>query len=287
MENKSLIKRATLKSTFWIVLSCFFASPFGGASMGFLPSPMESGRMYRLDSRATTVLKDLSRLGLAENASQEDLEKLLSYQKRTGKSLAQILADPAWTSVFGMAPVEFKATWYAANPFDHLPAALRKEIRNAKTPLRTTQQLHRWCRDNKFPKEWVKAIDVALVETTAENLWRASQGKKPYAKNGQVLQPIVVEKSVGDFEIHDGHIATDPRVIPTNTKLIIMVRINGVNRILRVKAADIGGAIQGRHVDLPIHFLPRNTKAGSHLQFPKEYIRNPSIFILRPAKKTS
>ena len=70
------------------------------------------------------------------------------------------------------------------------------------------------------------------------------------------LEPIVIDHGKGRIEVRDGHIATDPRYIPTNSELVLLVRIQGEVRVLKVKATDIGGAVKGMHVDLPIQVGP-------------------------------
>jgi hypothetical protein len=165
-----------------------------------------------------------------------------------------------------------------------LPVDLQIAIRRHETPFMTRGDIYKWLQKKNAPWRWSEALDLALIETTPENLWRASRGQRPYAKNGQYLQPIVVEKEKGIFEVRDGHIATDPRVIPTNSRVWILVRIDGQERILRVKATDIGPAIKGRHVDLPIAIRPRYGKSHA-IQFPGDHIRNPTILILSPAKR--
>jgi hypothetical protein len=69
-----------------------------------------------------------------------------------------------------------------------------------------------------------------------------------------------------------------------------VVKIKGQDRIIKVKAADIGGAIKGHHVDLPIHTTPKSSRisSASKITFPRESIGNPSILILMPSRqKTS
>jgi 3D (Asp-Asp-Asp) domain-containing protein len=97
----------------------------------------------------------------------------------------------------------------------------------------------------------------------------------------------VVEKSKGVYEVRHGHIATDPRVVPTNSEVLLLVRVNGEERLLRVKASDVGQAIKGRHVDLPIYIRPGSQVAVSSIRFPKEYVRNPTVQILQPLASVS
>ncbi len=240
---------------------------------------------FRVDPAATKTLRELQRLGLLNRPSQEAIEQLLTHQRRTGKTLPQILREPFWVSLMGLSAVQFKSTWYAANPFDLLPRDLQSAIRQSKTPLKGRSDLEHLVTDLGGPDYWKAAINFALVETTASNLWRASKGQKPFTKNGQYLEPIVVEKGGGVYDVHDGHIATDPAEIPTGSTVLMLVRIGGKDRLLRVKAADIGEGVRGRHVDLPIQIRPKAAAdPAAPIRFPKEYVRNSSVFILTPAK---
>jgi hypothetical protein len=64
----------------------------------------------------------------------------------------------------------------------------------------------------------------------------------------------------------------------------MLVRVGGKDRLLRVKATDIGSAIRGAHVDLPIQIRPKKSaNLTAPIRFPKEYIRNSSVVILKPA----
>lgn len=169
-----------------------------------------------------------------------------------------------------------------SNPFELLPKDLQRAITNKKIPFQSRTHVWEWCRKNNVSAEWRKALYAALIETTPQNLWRASQGQRSYTKNGEFLEPIIIDHGNGQLEFRDGHIATDPRVIPTNTEMFIIVNIEGVDRILKVKAADIGGAIKGRHVDLPIQVSPE-AALMPHTELPKDKIRNRTIEILIPA----
>ena len=273
-----------LRSFVWFLMAGFFVVGFGGASI-LGPSMMEDMTRLRVDHAATQTLGELHDLGLLRAPSQSVLEELLTYQRKKNKSLAQVLRDPTWTQKLGLSSFEFKATWYAANPYVLLPSDLQQAIRETKKPFQTRREVERWCRVRKAPKAWVNALKVALVETTPVNLWRASQGKRPIAQNGHYLEPIVIERGEGDYEVRDGHIATDPRVIPTNTTLFIVVNVHGKDRLIKVKAADIGEAIKGKHVDLPIQFRPKSGAALPYIRFPSKYIGNATIRILMPAKK--
>jgi len=90
----------------------------------------------------------------------------------------------------------------------------------------------------------------------------------------------VVDQGDGILELRNGHIATDPRVIPTNTEVILLLTINGEEEVLRVKATDIGGAIKGRHVDLPMHLSSREAPLPN-TKFPLAVV-NPNVQVLMP-----
>ncbi|MCB4755971.1 MAG: hypothetical protein LHV69_02895 [Elusimicrobia bacterium] len=232
------------------------------------------------DLRSQQTLKDLERLGLKNRLKEKTLNDLLYYQFHTGSSLPQTLKQPEWAAKLGLTPHAFKVTWYISNPFEVLPRGLQRALRKRAAPFQSATQMMAWSRVNKFPPQWREALKAALIETTPENLLRAAQGKRPYAKNGKFLKPIVIDHGEGNFEVQDGHIATDPRVIPTNSDVYLLLKVNGVDRILKVRAADVGGKIRGRHVDLPIHVGPSaQPMPDTHL--PCE-IRNPQVFILMP-----
>jgi len=267
-----------------IVLSALMAVNFGAASLPVAPMVMPTD-LLRIDPTATQTLKELNRLGLLRNAPQSSVENLLTYQRRTGRPLAQILRDPFWVATFGLNATHFKATWYAANPFDMLPKDLQVAIRETKEPIKSRSQAEKWLDEIKAPDHWKSAIGFALIETTASNLWRAARGLRPFTKNGQFLEPIVVERGGGVYDVREGHIATDPAVIPTGTTVLMLVRVGGKDRLLRVKATDIGSAIRGVHVDLPIQIRPKGSaNPTAPIRFPKEYIRNSSVVIFLPGK---
>jgi 3D (Asp-Asp-Asp) domain-containing protein len=245
-----------------------------------------AARHLVVDPIATNTVKDMARLGLLQRASQSDIEELLTYQGESGKSLAQILREPVWLQRLGLSADSFKATWYAANPYDLLPVDLQIAIRKTQKPFESRTHINKWLAAINAPARWVQAVDLALIETTPINLWRASRGQKPFAKNGQYLQPIVVEKERGIYEVRDGHIATDPSIIPTNSHVLLSVKVNGKYHLIKVKASDIGEGIKGHHVDLPIAVKPRYTKNHA-IQFPGKYIGNPNVLILVPQKKVS
>lgn len=277
------MKNSIVRSTVVFVMAAFVIVGFGGASIvGPLPLDLTT-RQFIADPAGTNTLNELAHLGLLKNLQEKAIEELLTYQNTSGKSLAEVLHDRKWLQKLGIVGSTYKATWYAANPFDLLPVDLQISIRKTQTPFYNRAHIKKWLKAVHAPDRWKTALDLALIETTPINLWRASRGERPYAKNGQYLQPIVVEKATGAFEVRDGHIATDPRIIPTNTKLLLVVRINGQERIIKVKATDIGEAIKGRHVDLPIAIKPRYTRNHS-IVFPGEYIRNPEVLILFPGK---
>jgi hypothetical protein len=281
-----LKRRAQSHHLAWlsIVAVALLAVRFGGASIPTAPTIMPTENL-RLDPAATQTLRELNRLGVLRSAPQPAIENLLTFQRRTGRSLAQILRDPYWVTTIGLNSTQFKATWYAANPFDLLPKDLQVAIRETKEPLRSRKEVEKWTDQIKAPDHWRKALNFALVETTAANLWRAARGLRPFTKNGQFLEPIVVEKGGGVYDVREGHIATDPTVIPTGSTVLMLVRVGGKDRLLRVKATDIGSAIKGEHVDLPIQIRPKSTaNPTAPIRFPKEYIRNSSVVILMPAK---
>lgn len=240
-----------------------------------------------LDSKASLRIKktkqDLEYLGLADKLSVKEVSELIEYQVVTGKNLPQVLRDETWLNRFGLTSKTFKATWYVANPFDLLPLDLKIALQNHKKPIKNKAQLMAFCRKHKNPKSWKKPLKLALIETTPSNLWRTAQGKRPYARNGEFLEPIVMEKKKGVLEIRDGHIAIDPKIIPLNSEVFLIAKLDGRERILKVKASDTGGAIKGRHVDLPIHLAP-GTQTLPYIRFPKEKIGNASVEILMPMK---
>lgn len=270
-----------LRSFLWFILAGSLLMGLGGASI-VGPNGPTPGKILRIDPVGSAFLKELEHLGFLRHAPQQEIESLLNYHRATGKTLAQILREPEWAARLGFASTRFKATWYAANPFDLLPAELQKAIRARSTPFQNRKDINRWLAAQKAPDAWYRAIKVALVETTPINLWRAGRGLRPYAKNGQFLEPIVIEKNKGIYEVRHGHIATDPRIVPTNTEVILLVRVDGAERVLRVKASDVGQAIRGRHVDLPIYIKPGSQVAVRQIRFPKEYVRNPTVQILQP-----
>lgn len=283
---KTLQANWYLRSLLWFVLTGTLLMGLGGASIVNPTGPVPA-RTLRIDSQATHFLQELYELGVLDHASESEVENLLIYRRETGKSLAEILREPGWAERLGFASTRFKATWYAANPYDLLPVELRKAIRKHEKPFRSRRQINTWLKSIQAPESWYRAIKVALVETTAINLWRASRGMRPYAKNGQLLEPIVVEKDKGVYEVRHGHIATDPRVVPTNSEVLLLVRVDGEEKLLRVKASDVGQAIKGRHVDLPIYIKPGSQIGLPYIRFPKEYIRNPTVQILRPLSKAN
>jgi len=270
----------------WFILTGFLLAGFGVASI-VDTSTLNVAPPLKWDAHASQLLIDLENLGMLRTASQSAIEKLLSHQKKTGHSLARMLKDPTWQQELGFSSHRFKSTWYASNPYDLLPADLKLAIKQKKIPLKSPNQIKEWCKINKAPKLWAQALKTALRETTPANLVRAAQGQRPFAKNGQLLEPVVIEKGKGSFEVKSGHIATDPTIIPTNSDVIMIIKLNGKEQLLRVKATDIGGAVRGYHVDLPIQFQPRTGSTHSpHIYFPKEYIGNPSVLILRREKSS-
>lgn len=282
---KKRINDLITRAVIGIFTAAFLVVSFGGASV--VTPLLLPVRPYTLDSNATGTLREMAHLGLLSQMQQNTLEDLLAYQSKTGKSLAQILRNPVWAARLGLTSESYKATWYAANPFDLLPPDLQRAIRKTTIPFETRKQVKQWCQKHNAPSAWVRMLNSALIETTPINLWRASRGMKPYAKNGQYLEPIVIEKGRGQFEVRDGHIATDPRIIPTNSRVLLLVRINGQEKIIRAKATDIGEAIRGRHVDLPITIKSNSINQRHSILFPSAYIRNPRVIIFSPAKQVN
>jgi len=253
-----------------------WASLFGALLLHSIFSPETHVGHY-----SKNTINELNRLGLLANLSEEGLIRLIDYQESGQKTLAQILRVPEWRKFLGLSSRKFKATWYVENPFDLLPVDLQKAIKKRKIPFKFRLHVWQWCQKHKVSKNWQKALYAALIETTPHNLWRASRGQRSITTNGQFLEPIVIEHKGGVLEIKDGHIATDPRVIPTNSVVLLLVKINGIDRVLRVKATDTGAAIKGHHVDLPIHMGPGSIPFP-HTRLPKEKIRNRSVEILTP-----
>lgn len=278
---KRKMRHPYLRSTVWFATAALSLVSVVGAPLIQSFLPLDMGYHVKLKSTKS----HLTHLGLEEKIDKEALVDLVEYQRVTGKSFAQVLREPAWAEKFGFSSGKYKATWYIANPYELLPPDLRQAIRNKKTPFKTRAQVWEWCRVKKVPASWKKALKAALIETTPENLWRASRGDRPYAKNGEFLKPIVIEHPEGIYEVKEGHIATDPRFIPTNSEVLLLVTIGGKERILKVKAADIGGMIKGKHVDLPIHLDASNRTHLPNVLLPKNQIRNPFVQILVPNKK--
>jgi 3D (Asp-Asp-Asp) domain-containing protein len=262
----------------------YFRSFLWAAGAGLFLVSLVTGSMVssrsESDRRARDVVHELHRLELLTQLSPKTVTDLIDYQWHSGKTLAEILRDPVWCTRLGLSGDEFKATWYMSNPYDLLPADLQHAIKQHPEPFPSKKHLMQWCHATKAPHVWRQAIDLALIETTARNLWRASQGLGSYAKNGEFIEPIVIDHGNNRLEVRDGHIATDPSVIPTNSMVLLVVKINGEDRVLRVKASDIGSAIRGRHVDLPIH-LSQDAGKMPYTLFPKE-VSNMTVKILMP-----
>lgn len=270
---RSLMRSSTL-GLFLVIL-------IGGSLVANLS--VEHRRMAKeAKDKANQTLKDLNRLGLMEGLKSEQIAELVEYQWQTGKTLGQILKEPYWSSALKLKTNEFKVTWYMSNPFQLLPKGLQDAIRKRKSPFKSREQVWDWCNDKKFPLSWKKALKSALVETTPNNLWRASRGQRPFAHNGEYLRPIVIDHGQGLLEVKDGgHIATDPKVIPLNSEVFLVVKIKGEEKILKVIAGDIGGGIKGNHIDLPIYLNP-HSKPMPHTEYPSA-IRNPNATILMKA----
>jgi hypothetical protein len=279
-----LINRIYYRNTLWasVVAALLLGVQLSTASLPSGPRPVPAEPL-RLDPNATQTLRELNRLGLLRNAPPGAIDKFLTYQRRTGRTLPQIMRERFWATSLGLAPVQFRATWYAANPFDLLPKDLQVAIRETEVPFKSRKDLEKWCDASNAPEHWRSSLKFALIETTASNLWRAARGLRPFTKNGQFLEPIVIERGGGVFDVKEGHIATDPAVIPTGSKVLMLVRVGGKDRLLRVKATDIGSAVRGEHVDLPIQIRPKGSAPlTAPIRFPKEYIRNSSVIIFTP-----
>ena len=273
-------------SLWFLGLAFFFMLSLAGTPIISAWIPIEYYWTPQRDQLIVETRSELARLGILQLADDQTVHDLLTYQRKTGLSLGQILHDGEWAERLGFTSDTYKATWYMSNPFDVLPQDIQAAIKRKEIPFHSRTHVWEWCRMNKVPRRWRKSLYAALIETTPINLWRASRGQRPYAKNGQFLEPIVIDHGQGNIEVRDGHIATDPRFIPTNSEVLLLVRIQGKDRILRVKATDIGGAIKGKHVDLPIHVGP-DAKPLPDTRLPKQHIRNPTVRILQLKKPAS
>jgi 3D domain len=262
----------------WFLAGGLFLASLVGGSLVSTLTQEERQLAQESRTRANKTLADLDRLGLMDGLSAETMADLLEYQWQNKKSLSDILKEPEWAKRLGLSTDEYRVTWYMSNPFQLLPSGLQEMIRKRPTTFRSRTHVWQWCRANNIPKTYRRALYTALIETTPANLWRASRGKRPYAFNGEYLEPIVVDHGQGRLEVRNGHIATDPRFIPTNSEVLLLVKIKGEDKILKVKATDIGGAIKGKHVDLPIHLHPQARRMPNTV-LPLE-IRNPSVTIL-------
>ncbi|MFN0118248.1 MAG: 3D domain-containing protein [Elusimicrobiota bacterium] len=275
-------------SSIGFVILALILVGLSGASIEVPVMPHEPeilAQEFKFDAQSTGLIEKLDQLGLLSRLNEDRLDEFLELQINTKRSLAQILNDKEWQKELGLTSNRFLATWYVANPFEMLPVEIQKGIKKVSVPFKTRRDISRWLEQIKAPSIWTKAIEVALVETTPQNLWRASRGLRPYAKNGQFLEPIVIDHGKGKIETREGHIATDPRVIPTNSKVILLVRVKGKDHVLKVKAADIGQAIKGYHVDLPVHMSkPKNPMP--YLRLPREYLHNPTVQILIPKQRS-
>lgn len=273
-----------VKSVIWFMGAAFSLVGLVGASWVGSSQGMPISSLFT----RSYMLSELGRLALLQSVPKTTIESLIRHQRLNGKTLAQILRDPHWCKKLGYSQATFKATWYAANPFDLLPRDLQKALQKNNTPFRSSNDLWNWCQTVKAPAEWRTALKIALIETTAANLWRAAHGQEPYTKSGDYLKPIVVDGGGGKLKLFDGHIATDPRVIPTNTEVLLLVKVNGEEKVLRVRATDVGSAIKGYHVDLPIYLNKDTTRTVlPYIRFPSEYIANATVTILMPIRKLS
>ncbi len=273
-NQEKLIKPLTWLTFTGFCLVSLFAAP--ALQSNFWPG--------RTGQYSVNTASELKRLEILDTLSEHDLTELAHYQDTYHVTLPNVFKDPYWVNRLGLTSRKFRATWYISNPYDLLPKGLKTALQHKSKPFHKQAQVWQWCKEQKFPPSWREALKAALIETTPENLWRAARGRKPYAKNGKYLQPIVIEHEPGMLEVKDGHIATDPRVISLNSEVILLVRINGADQILRVTAADIGGRVKGYHVDLPIKMHPGG-RSISNAKLPAEKIRNANVEILTTIKK--
>jgi 3D (Asp-Asp-Asp) domain-containing protein len=261
-----------LKTFVWLLGAGFFLASVVAATM--------VGPWSRAERKSHDAVKELERLGLLSHLPNNVIQDVIDYQGQSGKSLAEILREPYWCKRMGFAADEFKSTWYMSNPYEMLPSDLKQAIRKRSTPFKSNSHVMEWCESTGGSPEWKRALSLALIETTPTNLWRAGQGLGAYVTNGEFIEPIVVDRGNGRYDVKDGHIATDPKIIPTNSVVFLLVKVNGEDRIVKVKAADTGCAIKGKHVDLPIH-LSQESRTLPHTLFPKA-VSNPTVKILTP-----
>lgn len=282
---RKLSRKIYFKSLFWILATGFFlVSAVMGSFVASL-APGERSLSRPIFGRTREAVVELDRLGLLQQMPAPLIAQLVDYQWETGKTLAEILEDETWCERLGLKRKEFKVTWYLSNPYQVLPMGLQKALQTRATPFKSTSHFFDWCRSKGFSASSIAALKNALIETTPINLWRAAHGMRPYAKNGEYLEPIAIHYSDGSVEVRDGHIATDPREIPTNSEVLLLVRVDGKDRILKVKAADVGGSIKGRHVDLPFQISP-DSRPLPFTIYPSA-LRNPSVQILIPRRSTN
>src|SRR5690349_8746500 len=116
----------SIRNIAWILVAALCFVSFGGASIW---KPVELGEtVARYDRQATATLRELNRLGVLGLTPQSTIEELLTYQRNSGKSLADILAMPTWAHKLGLLSMDYQATWYMANPFEVLPQDLQAAI---------------------------------------------------------------------------------------------------------------------------------------------------------------
>ena len=53
-----------------------------------------------------------------------------------------------------------------------------------------------------------------------------------------------------------------------------------------MKATDIGGAIRGQHVDLPVSLKSHATAKEHSFYFPNQHLRNPTVVLFIPKKSS-
>jgi hypothetical protein len=242
---------------------------FGNVSGGGIPAANYAASYQFLNqlNQAVSVVQPLSRTGYGMaflNAARND-SSLLAIAFR------QILDDPEQMHKLGLVTQDFRATWYLANPYDLLPTGLQNAIRQRKTPLKSRRQSFDWLNAINAPRAWKKALRKAFVETTADNLWRASRGKAPYAHNGEILKPVAIQSPTGELILQQGDIATDPRVIPPNSDVLLIIQAGDHREFVLARAADRGSGVRGHHIDIPIRLEPRLNAVLPHLSFPKQF----------------
>jgi hypothetical protein len=264
MTNPGKLGKLRPRMTLLLSLGLIFGSVNGG---GFPAGNFAASYLFLNQlNQSVALVQPLSRGGDASLATTDrGASPLLT------EAFQRILDDPEAIRKLGLVTQDFKATWYLANPFELLPGKLQKAIRHRKTPFRSRRQVITWLTDIKAPRSWRKAIKQAFIETTPQNLWRASRGLAPLAKNGKHLKPIAIQSPTGELILRQGDIATDPKVIPPNSDVLLIIQAGNRRECILAKAADEGSGIRGRHIDIPVRLNPRLNPPLPHLRFPKEF----------------